>query len=398
MKYFLALLLTGFLLSCSSDKEQESVETNNALKDKKANVWISGTIRNVHSVNIKLIASLQQGIVTLGETTTDEKGNFKLEGAINGFGIYQLQFDNSQSKVLPLPLNVNDKLNISGEYTTIERLPELSGTDWAATVTEFFVHFNDFAKVQEPVVADNGLTNEQKMEKLFQLRKPLDEFARKAITKNPSSEANILFSTTLTPAMGYQYWDSTNLEPLRLMAAAYQETYADSPFGASAARQYAQIAKGFEEYKEYTKNGGGAKTSGEKAPEIALPNPNGKVMRLSELRGKYVLVDFWASWCGPCRKENPNVVKMYDKYRAKGFEIFSVSLDKDLESWKRAIASDNLKWQYHVSDLKQWDSSVIPLYGIESIPFTILLNPKGEVLAVNLRGAQLEQKLSEIFK
>ena len=89
---------------------------------------------------------------------------------------------------------------------------------------------------------------------------------------------------------------------------------------------------------------------------------------------------------------------MYDKYRAKGFEIFSVSLDKDLESWKRGIASDNLKWQYHVSDLKQWDSSVIPLYGIESIPFTILLNPKGEVLAVNLRGAQLEQKLSEIFK
>jgi len=182
------------------------------------------------------------------------------------------------------------------------------------------------------------------------------------------------------------------------MAEAYQKTYADSPFGASAARQYTQIAKGFEEYKEFAKNGGGAKTSGEKAPEIALPNPGGKIMRLSELRGKYVLVDFWASWCGPCRKENPNVVKMYDKYHAKGFEIFSVSLDKDPESWKRAIASDNLKWQYHVSDLKQWDSSVIPLYGIESIPFTILLNPKGEILAVNLRGAQLEQKLSEIFK
>lgn len=133
------------------------------------------------------------------------------------------------------------------------------------------------------------------------------------------------------------------------------------------------------------------------APDIVLADTAGVMRRLSDLRGSVVLIDFWASWCGPCRMENPNVVKMYRKYHNKGFEIFSVSLDNSREKWIQAIHKDNLYWPNHVSDLRGWSSAGGKLYGISSIPATVLVDREGRVLARNLRGPQLEQKLQEIF-
>jgi peroxiredoxin len=135
---------------------------------------------------------------------------------------------------------------------------------------------------------------------------------------------------------------------------------------------------------------------GEIAPEIALPNPDGQVVKLSSLRGKYVLVDFWAKWCGPCRRENPNVVKAYHAYKDKGFEVFGVSLDRTKEDWVQAIKDDGLVWT-HVSDLKYFDSQAAHDYNINAIPFSILVDPQGKIIAKNLRGAQLEKKLEEVF-
>ncbi|GAB3029387.1 redoxin domain-containing protein [Spirosoma pulveris] len=136
---------------------------------------------------------------------------------------------------------------------------------------------------------------------------------------------------------------------------------------------------------------------GAPAPEIALNDTTGTPVPLSSLRGKYVLIDFWASWCGPCRAENPNVVRMYNKFKDKGFAIYSVSLDQAKANWTKAIRNDNLTWT-HVSDLKFWQSAAAQQYGVQAIPATFLLDKDGKIIAKNLRGDALEQKLEEILK
>ncbi|HRN48160.1 MAG TPA: TlpA disulfide reductase family protein [Niabella sp.] len=123
---------------------------------------------------------------------------------------------------------------------------------------------------------------------------------------------------------------------------------------------------------------------------------NGKPLALSSLKGKYVLVDFWASWCKPCRMENPNVVAAFIKFKNKNFTILGVSLDEDRESWLSAIKKDQLSWQ-HVSDLKQWESMVLPIYQFDGIPYNVLVDPQGKVIAESLRGPALEAKLAEVL-
>jgi peroxiredoxin len=131
-------------------------------------------------------------------------------------------------------------------------------------------------------------------------------------------------------------------------------------------------------------------------PEIELPTPEGKIVKLSDLRGKVVLIDFWASWCRPCRQENPNVVRVYNQYKDKGFEILGVSLDRTKDRWVQAIAQDGLDW-YHVSDLQYWSSVAAQDYMVSGIPATFLLDREGKIIAKNLRGPALEAKLKEVL-
>ncbi len=136
---------------------------------------------------------------------------------------------------------------------------------------------------------------------------------------------------------------------------------------------------------------------GAMAPELAFKDPDGNVRKLSDLKGKIVLIDFWASWCGPCRRENPNVRNIYAKYHDQGFEIYSVSLDRDAANWKKAIADDGLVWPNHVSDLKQWQSEGAAIYGVRSIPSTFLLDREGRIVAKDLRGSALENAVKELI-
>jgi thiol-disulfide isomerase/thioredoxin len=144
--------------------------------------------------------------------------------------------------------------------------------------------------------------------------------------------------------------------------------------------------------------GAPASAAGVIAPEITLPTPAGDTVKLSSTRGSVVLLDFWASWCAPCRKENPNLVNVYNIFHKKGFQIYQVSLDKTKDAWVKGIQDDHLEKWIHVSDVQYWNSIVVPLYKVESIPCNYLLDKEGRIIASNLRGEQLQTKLAEIFK
>lgn len=143
---------------------------------------------------------------------------------------------------------------------------------------------------------------------------------------------------------------------------------------------------------------------GDVAPELAYESPDGKILKLSDLRGEMVLIDFWAAWCGPCRRENPNLVAAYEEYKnlkfknGDGFTVYGVSLDRDKNRWTEAIKKDNLKWDYHVSDLKEWQSEGAAIYKVRSIPFNVLIDGNGIIIAKELRGKHLHITLESLLK
>lgn len=165
--------------------------------------------------------------------------------------------------------------------------------------------------------------------------------------------------------------------------------FGDSPSIKKVQRQYEQ--------RKLMRQAKDKLAPGKEAPDFEEAMADGSTMKLSDLRGQYVLLDFWASWCGPCRRENPHVVRLYNKYKDQGFTVMSVSLDKSKDSWLKAIKKDGLTWPNHVSDLKYWQSKAAQLYGVRGIPFTVLIDKEGKIIRTKLRAHDLEQELHRIF-
>ncbi len=202
--------------------------------------------------------------------------------------------------------------------------------------------------------------------------------------------------------VGTDYGNGLKQYGYDLNAEAFKQGYLDASEGKDMAlteEQIAMLSAEFQQELQTKAMEAQRKTNvadGSPAPDLTMATPDGGTLSISDLKGKYVLIDFWASWCKPCRVENPNVVALYNQYKDKGFEIVGVSLDDNREAWLQAIQDDKLTWK-HMSDLKKWESSSVGVYGFQGIPYTVLIDPNGNIVAQHLRSAGLAMKLQEIF-
>jgi peroxiredoxin len=366
----LVLLLVA-LLSCS---------------DKQKNVSIKLNIKNLpkaQAVYLDVI-DLEAKPLTL-DTVTAAQGDVSFElngGAQDAESLYRIRFEKDEMYFLVIP--DRQKIEMDVDWTKADQY----STNSAGSIS----FKNLLAGFNARLEGIDSLKN------LIIAKGEVMDSARVSMENQFREYATAAGSFLLT------YADSTASPAVAMYALGMSQNLV-SPEQVKPVME--GLAKRFEKYPRITKlatdfNLALTRPSqgdmvGKEAPDFELPDVNGKMMSLKSLRGKFVLVDFWASWCKPCRNENPNVVSAYQQFKDKNFTILGVSLDKEKEGWVKAIADDQLTWS-HVSDLKFWDSKVVPLYGIEGIPFNVLLDPEGKVIAKDLRGSELHAKLNEVLK
>lgn len=381
------LFFATVLTSCDNSDDSDGTGEDELIDNFK----IEGNIKGGGNLTFYLEALSQQGKISVAQGRSDSNGKFEIVGNIPGYGLYQLRMGESSEFIIPLTIVPNDEVKIKATYQNFAISPVVSGTLWSTTMTNYMETYSEFYLAQTELMKLKDSLSDTEMTKRFvALKSKVDEFALKSMRKDPGNPFNIVLQSSATPSMGFNDWDPKNLEILTAVASAFEEKFPNSPVSTTFSNQVYQIEMA---YQDHLVNSSGTRP----APEINLTKPDGTALTLSSLKGNYVLIDFWASWCAPCRQENPNVVRLYKKYKKKGFTVFSVSLDDNKEAWTEAIAKDGLEWPNHVSDLLKWNSPMPQLYGFSGIPHTVLINKEGNIIGVGLRGASLEQKLEEIF-
>ena len=342
IKHFLFLFVLIFLSSSALFSQQK--------------VEIKGEIKGENSFTNVILTNLISE-EKLDSCQLSTQSTFELSTSIAKQGFYKLLFSNDF--YILLVLMPGEKVEIEIEEDRFYQ-PQIKGSPNSALIYQISNQLNDFEiKIRE---------FKEKIEKEKQ------EYLKETINKNLNSLACMVFLENLDI--------ENNYDLLKKLDNTLYKTHSDNFLVSELHQNLSNI--------EILKKG-------QPAPDINLPTLEGKKLSLSSFRGKVVLIDFWASWCGPCLREVPNLRKAYEKYKSKGFDIYSVSLDIQKDKWEKAIEKHRMTWN-HVSDLKGWESPLVQTYGIKGIPFTVLLDKDGKIIAKMLRGDEIIKILDQIFK
>lgn len=361
--FFLLLLTTGFA--------QQPIQ-----------VSISGTIFNAPGDTIELSQFFGTHYKDYATIKLNKKGEFSFKGTVPAPDYYAIRVGQTHLNVI---LRNNSDIKIYGDGKNIGEYTNIVGSEETAHLNEFLKDLNAWAAKRDSASRILQQYPERQEEVNSSMTREFYTFQGKVqsfVQQNPNSAALLPVLSTLDASNDFTSYEA--------VVKQLQQGFGESPSVQNIYASYLQLKKQKEEADFLA--------PGKTAPDFEeLKLDRTTTMKLSDLHGKVVLLDFWASWCGPCRRENPNVVKMYEKYKKDGFTVMSVSLDKDLNAWKAAIEKDGLSWPNHVSDLKQWSSKVAQIYGVRGIPFTVLIDKEGKIIRTNVRGADLENELIRIF-
>ena len=370
----IAMLAVVFLTAACSNNSSNKAQT------------LSGTIANAEGQQVTLIGFPKGQPDTLGTKFLTASGDFSFPVNAGPLAFYSLYVGESESIVLAFDSTQSPV--VTADFTTITSTYDVSNSKDSENIRDSYVESYNFEKtldstmaaLQEAAQSQDNDARIQLSKEYNEMRVAYKDFIIGHIDADSTNIANFSVLQRLNPEEDWPYFIKVR--------NGLNKRLKGNPFYDQMANQIAQL--------ENQKKAESAFAPGSLAPDIVLPSPDGEEFALSSLRGNYVLIDFWAAWCKPCRMENPNIVKMYKKYENDNFEILGVSLDQHRDKWIEAIAKDNLTWP-QVSDLGYWQSAAAQLYNITSIPYTVLLDPDGKIIATRLRGKPLEDKMASIF-
>ena len=406
--FFTLTLIVFGLASCSEDKNEGPNLSPNITDHKEqgteTNLFtVEGTITNGSGKMLYLFEYGGNTPVKIDSTTTDKTGNYTLQGQANSFKFYSI--GNTINNVAALLLKGGETVKLNSDFNQMSISATVTGSEDSKIMHEFsskqkiFFDTMQSYKVEiEALEYEESAKREVIIQKAEKVKEDFNVFKYNFINRNLHSPAVYMAASEL-------YYIVNEIDYLKKIEKTMVEHMNGSPFHNAVSQTIAQANQAIAnterqkqmiaEQKLGFANAG--ISIGNPAPDLNFSSPSGKNIKLSNLKGKIVLLDFWASWCKPCRAENPNVVRLYNQYKDKGFTVYSYSLDKVAANWNAAIQQDRLIWPYHASDLRGWQGAGAALYNVKSIPQTFLIDRDGNIIDIGLRGSELEEKLEEIL-